>query len=80
MNVTGLGRLTANYLRLISIALCLLMLDACSDIPDHLSPSGYAIKAPAATPAFQDYIADTREQLREALEIVYQRGPPSPFG
>jgi esterase/lipase len=80
VNVTGLGRLTANYLRLISIALCLLMLGACSDIPDHLSPSGYAIKAPAASPAFQDYIADTREQLRQALEVVYQRVQSSPFG
>lgn len=80
MDVTDIVRLTANYLRLISIALCLLMSVACSDMPDQLSPSGYAVTAPSAAPAFQDYIADTREQLLQALEVVYQRGLPAPFG
>jgi len=80
VDVTSLVGLTACYLRLMSIAFCLLMLGACSDMPDHLSPSGFPVTAPSATPAFQDYIADTREQLRQALEVVYQRDQLSPFG
>ncbi len=80
MDVTGLVRLTVNYLRLISIALCLLMSGACSDMPDQLSPSGHAVTAPSAAPAFHDYIGEAREQLRQALEVVYQRGPLAPFG
>ncbi|MDP2380760.1 MAG: alpha/beta fold hydrolase, partial [Pseudohongiella sp.] len=49
-------------------------------MPEHLAPSGYAIVAPSATSSFESYVADTREQLRRALEVVYQRADQAPFG
>lgn len=57
-----------------------LLLSACGEIPLHLQPTGYAITAPEGSPEFATYIADTRAQLRQALEIVYQRSQRSPFG
>lgn len=57
-----------------------MLLTACGEIPLHLQPTGHAITAPENTPEFADYIADTREQLQQALEIVYERAQQSPFG
>lgn len=60
--------------------LAFLLLSACGEIPLHLQPTGHAITAPEHSPEFSTYIADTREQLRLALEVVYQRAQQSPFG
>jgi len=60
--------------------LTFLLLSACGEIPLHLQPTGNAITAPEHSPEFATYLADTREQLRLALEVVYQRAQQSPFG
>lgn len=63
-----------------AILVATLSLGACGKMPEHLAPSGYAIVAPSASSSFESYVADTREQLRRALEVVYQRADQAPFG
>ncbi len=63
-----------------TILLATLLLGACGKMPEHLAPSGHAIVAPSASSSFESYVADTREQLRRALEVVYQRADQAPFG
>ncbi|HLT64221.1 MAG TPA: alpha/beta fold hydrolase [Pseudohongiella sp.] len=59
----------------------LLLLSACSEMPEHLAPTGHAITAPSnLNTSFQQYLDDTRTQLELALTQVYQRTGGSPFG
>lgn len=59
----------------------LLFLSACSEMPEHLAPTGFAVKAPAeSVSSFDQYLAETRQQLQQALGRVYDRAGGAPFG
>lgn len=65
--------------RCVSCAL-LILLSACSDMPEHLAPTGFAVTAPETSVSFDQYVVDTRAQLEQALTLVYERAGGAPFG
>lgn len=79
IGVIHLQQITRQLLQSLGV-ISFLMLSACGEIPLHLQPTGHAITAPEHTPEFSTYMADTREQLQRALEVVYARAQQSPFG
>ena len=79
IGIVHFKHVTSRLRRCVAV-LTFMLLAACGEIPLHLQPTGHAITAPVNSPEFVDYIADTREQLRLALEVVYERAQQLPFG
>lgn len=61
-------------------ALLLAALAACSEMPTQLAPSGFAVRAPDPSLSFDQYLQETRSQIQQALDIVYERAGTLPFG